>query len=175
MIRFEEVTAENFQEIIALKLKDEQVDLLESNLYSLAEAKVFDYLEARAIYRGEDLIGFMLYYFQPFGLLRKMGPGEGEHKIDSGGMDYVYFKRIMVDENWQGKGLGKAAMEKALHFFKEEYPSIGFVELMHYLDNDTGASLYESLGFKSTGEIRRTIRPGTEDDIEEELVRRKYY
>ena len=151
------------------------MDLPKSNLYSLAEAKVFDYLEARAIYSGEHLIGFMLYYFQPFGLVRKMGPEEGEHGIDSGGMDYVYFKRIMIDEKWQGEGLGKAAMKKALHFFKEEYSSIGFIELMHYFDNDTGASFYEALGFTSTGEIRRTIRPGTEDEIEEELVHRKDY
>lgn len=117
----------------------------------------------------------MLYYFQPDGVIREMGPGEGKHEIHSDGMDYVYFKRLMLDEKHQGKGLGRAAMKAAGAFFKEEYPSISFVELMHYLDNETGASLYESLGYKSTGEIRRTLRPGTENEYDEELVRRMYY
>ncbi|MBQ6662999.1 MAG: GNAT family N-acetyltransferase [Firmicutes bacterium] len=175
MIRFEKVTPDNFEGVINLKLRDDQVGFLENNLYSLAESKVFDYLEPRAIYADDTLIGFMLYYFQPDGVTRQMGPGEGKHEIHSGGQDYIYFKRLMLDQSFQGKGLGRAAMTAALAFFKEEYPSAAFVELMHYMDNDTGASLYESVGFASTGEVRRTLRPGTEDEYDEELVRRMYY
>ena len=175
MIRFEMVAPDNFNEVINLKLKEEQVGFLENNLYSLAESKVFDYLEARAIYNDATLIGFMLYYFQPDGIVRQMGPGEGKHEMHSGGKDYIYFKRLMLDEKYQGKGLGRASIEAALKYFKKQYPSAAFVELMHYMDNDTGASLYESVGFASTGEVRRTLRPGTEDEYDEELVRRMYY
>ena len=174
-INFRKDTPENFEGVINLELRDDQVGFLENNLYSLAESKVFDYLEPRAIYDGDELIGFMLYYLQPYGVVREMGPGEGKHEVHSDGKDYVYFKRLMLDKSVQGRGLGRASMEEAIRFFKEEYPSIAFVELMHYLDNDTGASLYESLGFKSTGEVRRTLRPGTEDEYDEELVRRMYY
>lgn len=174
MIRFEHVTPQNFEAVINLKLKEEQVGFLENNLYSLAESKVFDYLEPRAIYNDDELVGFMLYYFQPQGVVREMGPGEGQHEIHADG-DYVYYKRLMLDESQQGKGLGRAAMKAAAEYFKQEYPSIVFVELMHYLDNETGASLYESLGYQSTGEIRKTLRPGTEDEYDEELVRRMYY
>ena len=106
MICFEYVTPDNFEEVINLKLKDSQVGFLENNLYSLAESKVFDYLEPRAIYDGERLIGFMLYYFQPYGVERQMGPGEGKHEIHSDGKDYIYFKRLMLDKTEQGKGLG---------------------------------------------------------------------
>ena len=175
MIRFEKVTPANFEVAINLKMKEEQVGFMENNLYSLAEAKVFDYLEPRLIYSDDEAVGFMLYYFQPFGVLREMGPGEGVHEIHSEGKDYIYFKRVMLDEKYQGKGLGRAAMKAASEYFKEEYPSISFVELMHYLDNETGASLYESLGYVSTGEVRKTLRPGTEDEYDEELVRRMYY
>lgn len=175
MIRFEKVTPENFEDVIDLKLRDDQIGFLENNLYSLAESKVFDYLEPRAIYDDDTLIGFILYYYQPDGVARQMGPGEGKHEIHSGGMDYIYFKRLMLDEKYQGKGLGRASMVAALEYFKAEYPKAGFVELMHYMDNDTGASLYESVGFESTGEVRRTLRPGSEDEYDEELVRRKYY
>ena len=63
MIRFEKVTSDNFEDVINLKMKDSQIGFMENNLYSLAEAKVFDYLEPRAIYNDQELVGFMLYYF----------------------------------------------------------------------------------------------------------------
>ena len=174
MINFKPVTPGNFEAVINLKLHESRVGFLENNLYSLAESKIFDYLEPRAIYNDEELIGFMLYYFQPYGVVRQMGPGEGQHEIHSDGQDYIYFKRIMLDQSFQGKGLGRASMKAAAEYFKKEYPSIAFIELMHYLDNSTGASLYESLGYVSTGEVRRTLRPGTEDEYDEEVVRRCY-
>ena len=89
MIRFEKVTSDNFEDVINLKMKDSQIGFMENNLYSLAEAKVFDYLEPRAIYNDQELIGFMLYYFQPNGVVREMGPGEGVHEIHNDGMDYI--------------------------------------------------------------------------------------
>lgn len=156
MIHFEKVTEENFEDVIHLQLKEEQKGFLENNLYSLAEAKVNPDLEPRAIYNDDQLIGFMLYYFH------------------EGDPDYVYYKRLMIDRKWQGRGFGRAAMEAAIRMFKKEYPSIGCVELMHYLDNDAGEALYESLGFEATGEVRETIRPGT-DYIDRERVRRFYY
>lgn len=97
------------------------------------------------------------------------------HEIHADGRDYIYFKRLMLDESEQGKGLGRASMVAALEYFRKEYPTAAFVELMHYLDNDTGASLYESVGFESTGEVGRTLRPGTDDEYDEELVRRRYW
>lgn len=156
MIKFKEVTMKNFEAVINLKLKDEQVGFLKNNLYSLAESKVNESLIPKGVYDDEELVGFILYYFH------------------EGKPDYVYLKRLMIDAKMQGKGLGRKTMVAAIDKFKEEFPSIGCVELMHYLDNETGESLYESLGFKSTGEIRETIRPGT-DYIDKELVRRFYY
>ncbi len=60
MIHFEKVTPDNFEAVINLQLRDDQIGFLENNLYSLAEAKVFDYLEPRAVYDDNKLIGFML-------------------------------------------------------------------------------------------------------------------
>lgn len=172
MITFRDVTPENFEAVIALQMKEEQAGFMENNLYSLAEAKVFTHLEPRGIYYKEELIGFLLYYFQPAGSLLPSGPGEGEHAQAQSESDYVYLKRIMLGAAHQGKGLGRAAMEAALTFFKEEYPPISFVELMHYADNSAGASLYTSLGYEATGEIRRTPKPGREGEFDEEIVRR---
>ena len=175
MIEFRDVDSKNFEEVIRLKVKKEQEGLLESNLYSIAESKIFDYLESKAIYNDGTLVGFMLYYFQPAGLEREMGAGEGEHIIDSGGKDYIYFKRLMIDEKWQGKGFGKATLETSGQYFKKKYPTISFIELMHYADNTSGAKLYEEAGYKETGELRKTLRPNTEDEYDEERVRRCYF
>jgi hypothetical protein len=44
MIRFEKVTPKNFEDVINLRLRDDQVGFLENNLYSLAESYVFTYI-----------------------------------------------------------------------------------------------------------------------------------
>lgn len=80
MIEFRDVTMENFEEVINLKLKDDQVGFLENNLYSLAEAKANSDLIPKGVYEDDKLVGFILYYFH-----------EGEP-------DYVYIKRLMIDE-----------------------------------------------------------------------------
>ena len=89
------------------------------------------------------------------------------------------FYTLSGEKDAQGNSLKHILYDKYVElynrYFKEQYPSIAFVELMHYLDNDTGARLYEYLGYESTGEVRRTLRPGTEDEYDEELVRRYYY
>ena len=86
----------------------------------------------------------------------------------------------MIDKDQQGKGLGRAALEASMDLFKEEYPSIGCVELMHYPDNKIGAAMYESLGFVPTGENRESepcrCELGTKNpDRYVEIVRRRYY
>ena len=93
----------------------------------------------------------------------------------------VVMKTVVITGSARGLGLEMAKCFRSKNYnvvisdlFKKDFPSIGCVELMHYLDNEKGKSLYESLGFKSTGEIRETIRPGT-DYIDKELVRRYFY
>jgi diamine N-acetyltransferase len=60
----------------------------------------------------------------------------------------------MVDENFQGKGYGKAAIKLALDFIKtwpcgeEEYCVITYEP-----ENKAAKNLYASFGFAETGEI----------------------
>ena len=49
MIIFEKVKPSTFDDVINLRTKDRQMGFVENNLYSLAEAKAFDYLEPGAI------------------------------------------------------------------------------------------------------------------------------
>ncbi|MFR2966579.1 MAG: hypothetical protein ACLTK0_09480 [Anaerovoracaceae bacterium] len=49
----------------------------------------------------------------------------------------------------------KTALNSCVELFKEEFPSIGCVELMHYPDDNLVTRDYEALGFIPTGELRR--------------------
>ena len=160
MITFREINSDNFQDVINMEVNESQRGFMEDNLYSLAECSFEKGFIAKAVYSADEPIGFILYYFV------KDEP------------DYVFLHRFMIDRRKQGQGFGKAALNSCVELFKEEFPSIGCVELMHYPDNLIGERLYEALGFIPTGELRRSelcrCEAGTQNpDRYAEIVRRK--
>lgn len=162
MITFRDIDKDNFQAAINLQVHDNQKCFMEDNLYSIAECAVENDFVAKVVYDDHQPVGFMLYYFV------KDNP------------DYVFLHRYMIDRHYQGKGLGRAALEASMDLFKEEYPSISCVELMHYPDNKIGAAMYEKLGFVPTGERRESEPCRCELDTKNpdryvEIVRRRYY
>ncbi|QIB68780.1 GNAT family N-acetyltransferase [Aminipila butyrica] len=162
MIQFKSISQENFQAVINMEVNDNQKGFMEDNLYSLAECVVEKSFITKAINKDNVPIGFLLYYFV------KDNP------------DYVFLHRLMIDKSEQGKGLGRAALEEAINLFKNEFPSIACVELMHYPDNKAGEALYDALGFDPTGEHRKSEPCRCEKDTKDdnryiEIVRRKYY
>lgn len=162
MITFRDVDKDNFQAAINLQVHDNQKCFMEDNLYSVAECAVENDFVAKVVYDDDQPVGFMLYYFV------KDNP------------DYVFLHRYMIDRHYQGNGLGRAALEASMDLFKEEYPSISCVELMHYPDNKIGAAMYEKLGFVPTGELRESEPCRCESDTKNpdryvEIVRRRYY
>ena len=162
MIEFKSIGQDNFQAVINMEVDEAQRGFMEDNLYSLAECAFEKSFVGKAIYKDDMPIGFMLYYFV------QEDP------------DYVFLHRLMIDKHQQGKGLGRAALEAAVKLFKEEFPSIACVELMHYPDNKIGAALYDKLDFKPTGEYRKSEPCRCEKDTKDqnryiEVVRRKYY
>ncbi|MEG0919467.1 MAG: GNAT family N-acetyltransferase [Anaerovoracaceae bacterium] len=162
MIKFKEVTRENFRAVIDMEVHDEQKGFMEGNLFSLAELCFEKDFKTKVIYDDEMPIGFILYYF-----------------VDDN-PDYVFLHRFMIDKKQQGHGYGKKALLASMDLFKEEFPSIECVELMHYPDNKIGEGLYEATGFKPTGENRPSgpciVDEGTDDPNRfVEIVRRKFY
>ena len=68
------------------------------NVRSLAQAWVFrDRARPYALYEGEEPVGFMMFDWRP------------EKK-------WVEVWRLMIDHRFQGKGYGRAAVQKALEF-----------------------------------------------------------
>ena len=135
------VTLENWQALIALKVREDQKHFVASNLYSIAQAQFGDEFEghwnlfAHGIFDGDKPVGFLMY-----GL-------NFEHPKHQ-----AFIQRLMVDENFQGRGFGRFGMECMLNIFRanEHVKTVG----ISYEPNNEGArKLYASLGFVETGVI----------------------
>ncbi|MBW7455516.1 GNAT family N-acetyltransferase [Paenibacillus sepulcri] len=127
------VSAGNWYDCTKLKVKTEQLGVFPAPVvYWIAESKYIDEYELRAVYWDEELIGFIVFCNKP--------DNDGNYWIPA----------FMIDEKHQGKGYGKAAMEKLIELMslmKCKKLMIG-----HRPNNGIAGSLYESLGFNKVSE-----------------------
>ena len=129
-ITLREINGDNFDEIIALKVEK----YCASNLYSLAQAKVYTEAIPLAIYNDDIAVGFIMYEIEP--------RDNNEYWID----------RLMIDEKHQKKGYGKIAMEIIIDKIKQD-KTHNKIKLSTNPDNFIGRKFYRNLGFKETGEM----------------------
>jgi len=94
-ISLHEITAENWQQCIALRVTKKQVPYIPSNIFSLAESKFLPDRVPLGIYDGDVMIGLVVCSYSP------------EH-----GRAWIH--RIMIDDNFQNKGYSRATMQKIL-------------------------------------------------------------
>jgi diamine N-acetyltransferase len=135
------VTAENWEELIKLKVREDQSHFVASNLYSIAESQFgfedeghWDFHPFGA-YVDEKPVGFVMYGLN---------------------LDHSRFQtfiiRLMVDEQHQGKGYGREIMRQVLDELcsKEKIKNVGISYEPH---NEGARKLYASLGFVEPGEL----------------------
>lgn len=75
---------------------------------------------------------------------------------------------IVVEPQYQGKGVGRKLFTFLLDEVKSKRPDIIRVELIARESNTNALKFYESLGFKHEGRLKNRIRSvggGYEDDI----------
>lgn len=133
VITLRDVTPDNFDAVIDLKVHDDQKHFVASNLYSLAEARVFPERYPLAVYADETPIGFAMYCF------------EEERQ------EYWVF-RLMIAAEHQGKGYGRAAMRLLIDRMRE-IKGCRQIFISYEPENDMARKLYTSMGFIITGEI----------------------
>lgn len=143
-VRLAEVTADNWRDVVNLELNNDQKGLLASNVYSIAESKFNLLARPRAVYAGDQLVGFLMY---------ETGDAAGK---PGGAMIY----RFMIDRRHQGKGYGRAALKAAIAELSAT-PGVRTV-LICYFPENTAKKLYASLGFVE-------VETGDEDEIIAEL------
>ena len=117
--------------ILALELLPRQQGFVASNAESLAEAKQDDEAIARAVIADGRVVGFLMY----------SAPEDDDEAI-------IY--RFMIDRREQGKGLGRAAVAKAL----EEIAKLGHIRrvaICYEPENEAARRLYAGFGFVEQG------------------------
>jgi diamine N-acetyltransferase len=135
------VTIANWEEIIELRVREDQKHFVASNLYSIAEAQFgFDFeghwdLHPNGIYEGANPVGFLMY------ALNQNHP-----------RFQAFIIRLMVDERYQGRGYGRFGINKMLEIFRGQ-GHIGQVGISYEPENQTARSLYASFGFVEPGEM----------------------
>ncbi|MGG0668708.1 GNAT family N-acetyltransferase [Sporosarcina koreensis] len=129
------VTIDNKEEILSLRVAEEQRHFIETIEESLAEAEQWEEFRPVGLYVDDVPVGFAMYGY--------LGDGKG------GGN--VWIDRLMIDEKFQGKGFGRHFMELLMQKVLDEYGEQPMY-LSVYPVNTDAIRLYEKLGFVFIGE-----------------------
>lgn len=136
-ISFKPVEDSNKRAVLALRVAQKQTGFIETVAECLDEAEMDDRWHPAGIYADNDiLVGFVMY---------------GSFKSRSTGETRVWLDRLLIDEKYQGKGLGKAATLAILARLFQEY-GCDEVYLSVYNTNKTAIHLYTEIGFAKNGQ-----------------------
>ncbi|OCA88416.1 spermidine acetyltransferase [Bacillus sp. FJAT-27225] len=132
-VKIVELNAENWYDCCVLEVLTEQKEHIEPNAISIAQSKFEPTLKPYAICAEEKVVGFLMY-------------NSVQEELDG---YWVY--RIMVDKEFQGKGIGKAAT-KLMISEMAKLPNAKKIVVGYHLENLGAHNLYSSLGFIDNGD-----------------------
>lgn len=133
-ILLREITPENFKECVELKVADDQKTFVATNVYSIAQSKIYPTHLPFAVYKDDDeMVGFVLFGFD----------------TDD---DRYYLGRLMIDEKHQGRGYGRAATLAVIEELKKN-KDCREIYLCCAPENTNAERLYKSIGFERTEEL----------------------
>lgn len=145
-LQLKTITPDNWRIINSLEVKKEQAQWVASNILILARAYV---------YREYNSIVYAIYDSdRPVGCLLQRDHHEN-------GKLHCILDQFMIAKQHQGQGYGKATMNQWISLMKasKKYNSI---QLCYKEDDIIAYNLYQSIGFRHTGET-------DEDEITMEL------
>lgn len=123
------ITQDNWRDCIKLKVREDQSRFIATNENGLALAYVHTEMNPLGIYLDETMVGFIMHALDP------------DENI-------YYINRLMIDENYQGKGYGSKALSLLIEKLKNE--GVKVLDILHKPDNHSAIKLYKSLGFELT-------------------------
>ena len=132
MVHLEPVTKDNLDAVLMLEVNDGQKGYVSSAAESLAQAYVYQETAFPfAVYNDDTVVGFiMMGYYE-------------EKK-------YYTLWKLMIDQQYQGRGYGKEALKLGIVFLKERF-SVKEIYTGVIPDNKVAKDLYLSVGFEDTG------------------------
>lgn len=129
-IRLEPVNENNYLECVQMP----KVNHVASNAFSIVQAYVFEDTHPYCIFNDDVMVGFAMY------------------KVLHEEIDIYCMNRLYVAEEHQNKGCGKAAVKMLLKMMKERHDCTEVFTSTNF-ENERALHVYESLGFKRTGEF----------------------
>lgn len=127
------LTPENARATVRLKVGEGQAGYVASNADSIAEAYVYPTFYPLTIYADDELVGFAMY---------------GQDADD----DRWWIIRMMIDARFQGRGYGRGGMQALIALMRDKH-QCETITLGVDPANQQAIRLYESLGFRDTGEV----------------------
>ena len=148
MLRLKKINRENIWNILKLEVSDDQKSFVATNGISIIEAYTAitgnGYAFPFAIYEDDIPVGFLM-----------IGYDADDYWYDAPKIAKGNYNlwRLMIDKNYQGKGLGKEAVRLALEFINT-FPcgAAEYCWLSYEPENDVARQLYSSFGFAETDE-----------------------
>ena len=130
----------NREAVLALSVREDQ-SFVAPNDVSLrqaaeTEAEAPGVARPFAIYADDTLVGFCMFAFNP----------EDEDEEDR-----YYLWRFMIDQRYQDKGYGQAALDEIIRYFKDN--GADRLYLSTEPENERGLHVYHKAGFRETGVI----------------------
>jgi len=148
MLRLEKIHGQNVWDILRLKVAESQRHFVSSNDRSIIEAYTTitgnGYAFPFGIYDDDIPVGFLMIGFSTDDYWDDAPPVAA---------DNYNLWRLMIDEKYQNRGYGRAAVKLALDFIntlpcgKAEYCWLSYKP-----ENEVARRLYQSFGFEETGE-----------------------
>lgn len=133
-IKLHKITKEFESECTQLSVSSQQLDLVASNEDSLLHAANEPTSVPYGIFSEGIMVGFILF----------------DNEIYKDG--YYWILRFMIDERFQRKGYGKAAIEEVIKMLSARV-DCKQIRVSHIPHNITANKLYKDLGFIETGEL----------------------
>ena len=133
-ITLRKIDESNFLDAFALKLGEGQEAFVSHPIRSLAQAYVY-YSQCTpfGIYHGENMVGYVMVIY--------------DYDLE----EYNIW-HMMIDEKYQRKGYGRAAMELCLTYIAQKpFGASNRVVLTCNRENPNAIGLYKKLGFSETG------------------------
>ena len=138
-VSLREITAETVRDVTRLSVREDQKHFVASNAVSLAQALFAPEAWYRAIYFGEALVGFVMLHDES---LRSPAPERPE----------IGVWRFMVDATYQGRGIGRAALEQVIEHVRAK-GLFEKLELSYVPGPGCPEAFYRGLGFAPTGKV----------------------
>ena len=132
MISLKPITRENLEEVLELRVNEDQKKYVISNAESLSRAYVYsETAYPFAVYDDDTIVGFIMM---------------GYYEVKA----YYTLWEFMIDRKFQNKGYGRQALKLGLDFIRDKF---GPVDIYTGVTpgNIIAKKLYESVGFEGTG------------------------